>query len=181
MGAKRQKRGGDQRSEQLKSVGKNRMNLGIVQVVRDKRQACYRRQFLQEIRISGQIDKQCVSSLNDSEVPEEIEDLMSLPGVGRKTANVVASIVYDKPVIAVDTHVFRVSHRIGLSSGKTPFAVECDLEKNIPPQDRGRAHHWLILHGRYVCKALKPQCRDCGIKNYCKDYERRVWNDNPDR
>lgn len=115
------------------------------------------------------------------EVPEEIEDLMSLPGVGRKTANVVASIVYDKPVIAVDTHVFRVSHRIGLSSGKTPFAVECDLEKNIPPQDRGRAHHWLILHGRYVCKALKPQCRDCGIKNYCKDYERRVWNDNPDR
>ena len=74
MGAKRQKRGGDQRSEQLKSVGKNRMNLGIVQVVRDKRQACYRRQVLQEIRISGQIDKQCVSSLNDSEIPEEIKD-----------------------------------------------------------------------------------------------------------
>jgi len=106
------------------------------------------------------------------EVPGDVDALMSLPGVGRKTANVVASIVYDKPVIAVDTHVFRVSHRIGLSDGKTPYAVECDLEKNIAPCDRPTAHHWLILHGRYVCKALKPQCQECGIKEYCKEFRK---------
>ncbi|MBO7622413.1 MAG: endonuclease III [Bacteroidales bacterium] len=82
------------------------------------------------------------------EVPSDIDALMSLPGVGRKTANVIASIIYDKPVIAVDTHVFRVSHRIGLSAGKTPRAVELDLERHIPAEKRAIAHHWLILHGR---------------------------------
>ena len=87
------------------------------------------------------------------EVPSDIDSLMSLPGVGRKTANVVASIVYDKPVIAVDTHVFRVSHRLGLSRGKTPRDVELDLERHIPAELRPIAHHWLILHGRYVCTA----------------------------
>ena len=91
------------------------------------------------------------------EVPSDIDDLMSLPGVGRKTANVVASIIYDKPVIAVDTHVFRVSHRIGLSSGKTPREVELDLERHIPELDRPIAHHWLILHGRYICTARAPK------------------------
>ena len=105
------------------------------------------------------------------EVPSDIDSLMSLPGVGRKTANVVASIVYDKPVIAVDTHVFRVSHRLGLSRGKTPFEVELDLERHIPADLRPIAHHWLILHGRYVCTAKKPQCEDCGLKDWCKDYE----------
>lgn len=102
------------------------------------------------------------------EVPSGIDELMSLPGVGRKTANVVASIVYDKPVIAVDTHVFRVANRIGLSSGKTPFAVETDLERHIAAEERPRAHHWLILHGRYVCTAKKPKCHECGISAYCK-------------
>ena len=102
------------------------------------------------------------------EVPAGIDELMSLPGVGRKTANVVASIVYDKPVIAVDTHVFRVANRIGLSSGKTPFAVETDLERHIAAEERPRAHHWLILHGRYVCTAKKPKCHECGISAYCK-------------
>lgn len=102
------------------------------------------------------------------EVPSGIDELMSLPGVGRKTANVVASIVYDKPVIAVDTHVFRVANRIGLSSGKTPFAVETDLERHIASEERPRAHHWLILHGRYVCTAKKPKCHECGISAYCK-------------
>lgn len=102
------------------------------------------------------------------EVPADIDELMSLPGVGRKTANVVASIVYDKPVIAVDTHVFRVANRIGLSSGKTPFAVETDLERHISAEERPRAHHWLILHGRYVCTAKKPKCHECGISAYCK-------------
>lgn len=107
----------------------------------------------------------------DGEVPSDIDSLMSLPGVGRKTANVVASIVYDKPVIAVDTHVFRVSHRLGLSRGKTPRDVELDLERHIPAELRPIAHHWLILHGRYVCTAKKPQCENCGLKDWCKDYE----------
>ena len=105
------------------------------------------------------------------EVPSDIDDLMSLPGVGRKTANVVASIIYDKPVIAVDTHVFRVSHRLGLSEGKTPREVELDLERHIPAELRAVAHHWLILHGRYVCKALKPACNECGLKETCKFYQ----------
>ena len=101
------------------------------------------------------------------EVPSDIDDLMSLPGVGRKTANVIASIIYDKPVIAVDTHVFRVAHRIGLSNGKTPAAVEKDLERHIPEELRARSHHWLILHGRYVCTARNPKCYDCGLTNWC--------------
>ena len=104
------------------------------------------------------------------EVPGSVDELMTLPGVGRKTANVVASIVFDQPVIAVDTHVFRVSHRIGLSSGKTPYDVERDLEKYIAPDDRPVAHHWLILHGRYTCTARAPKCTDCGIKDYCAHY-----------
>lgn len=101
------------------------------------------------------------------EVPSDIDELQKLPGAGPKTANVVASIVYDKPVIAVDTHVFRVARRTGLSSGKTPLAVERELESNIPEGDRPRAHHWLILHGRYVCTARKPKCTSCGIAQWC--------------
>lgn len=104
------------------------------------------------------------------EVPSGTEELMSLPGVGRKTANVVSSIVYGAPVIAVDTHVFRVSHRLGLSDGKTPDAVEKDLESNIPPEDRARAHHWLILHGRYVCTARSPKCTECGLAQWCRHF-----------
>ena len=106
-------------------------------------------------------------------VPSEVEQLMTMPGVGRKTANVVASIIYDKPVIAVDTHVFRVSRRLGLSDGKTVEAVEKDLEKNIAPEDRGTSHHWLILHGRYVCTARNPKCEECGISEWCRDYIRK--------
>lgn len=107
------------------------------------------------------------------EIPDEVDSLMTLPGVGRKTANVVASIIYDKPVIAVDTHVFRVSHRLGLSSSKTPFEVEKDLEKHIPEDIRPIAHHWLILHGRYVCTARKPQCASCPLTHWCKDFQKR--------
>ena len=103
-------------------------------------------------------------------VPSDIDALMRLPGVGRKTANVIASIVYDQPVIAVDTHVFRVSHRLGLSSGTTPRAVELDLEKHIPIQQRAIAHHWLILHGRYVCTARNPKCSECALSGWCKYY-----------
>ena len=108
------------------------------------------------------------------EVPSDIDTLMTLPGVGRKTANVIASVVYDKPVIAVDTHVFRVSHRLGLSDGKTPFAVEQDLERYIPVDLRARSHHWLILHGRYTCTARAPKCASCGLADWCRDYLRRA-------
>jgi len=104
------------------------------------------------------------------EVPSDIDALMSLPGVGRKTANVIASVVYDKPVIAVDTHVFRVSHRLGLSDGKTPLEVERDLERHIPEHLRARSHHWLILHGRYTCTARNPKCADCGLAEWCREY-----------
>ena len=105
-----------------------------------------------------------------SQVPDDIDSLMSLPGVGRKTANVIASIVYDKPVIAVDTHVFRVSHRLGLSKGSTPYEVELDLERHIPAQLRPVAHHWLILHGRYVCTARKPACDTCELSRWCASF-----------
>ena len=106
-----------------------------------------------------------------SEVPSSVEQLETLPGVGRKTANVVASIIYGAPVIAVDTHVFRVSHRLGFSNGKTPLDVEKDLNKLIPLEDRAEAHHWIILHGRYVCTARKPKCSVCGIAEWCPSCE----------
>lgn len=108
----------------------------------------------------------------DSIVPETPEELQKLPGVGRKTANVIASVIYGKPVIAVDTHVFRVSRRIGLSTGKTPLAVENDLTKNIVQEKRAIAHHWLILHGRYVCVARKPKCESCGLSEFCRYYHK---------
>ena len=105
-------------------------------------------------------------------VPDGIDELKSLPGVGPKTAAVIASIVYDKPVIAVDTHVFRVAHRLGLSDGKTPEAVERELEQHIPEPLRPRAHHWLILHGRYVCTARNPHCGDCPLRGWCREQNR---------
>ena len=106
----------------------------------------------------------------DSMVPSETELLETLPGVGRKTANVIASVIYDKPVIAVDTHVFRVSRRIGLSEGTTVEAVEKDLTAGFAEALRGKAHHWLILHGRYTCTARKPKCEKCGIQDFCLKY-----------
>lgn len=104
------------------------------------------------------------------EVPSEPSQLETLPGVGRKTANVIASVIYDKPVIAVDTHVFRVSRRIGLSDGTTVEAVEKDLTAGFAPELRPKAHHWLILHGRYVCTARKPKCLQCGLNDICREY-----------
>ena len=105
------------------------------------------------------------------EVPSEPTELEKLPGVGRKTANVIASVIYDKPVIAVDTHVFRVSRRIGLSDGANVEAVERDLTAGFAPELRPTAHHWLILHGRYVCTARKPKCNSCGLSEICRDYK----------
>ena len=107
----------------------------------------------------------------DAEVPSEPDELVKLPGVGRKTANVVAAIIYGKPVIAVDTHVFRVSGRIGLSKGSTVEAVCKDLTKHIPPEKRADAHHWLLLHGRYVCTARNPKCQECPISSFCATYK----------
>ena len=107
-------------------------------------------------------------------VPSEPLLLQRLPGVGRKTANVVASVVFRKPVMAVDTHVFRVSNRIGLvKNAKTPLSVENQLSKHIPPELMHQAHHWLILHGRYVCKARNPLCSQCGLTDFCKYYIER--------
>lgn len=108
----------------------------------------------------------------NSRIPEEFGQLIKLPGIGRKTANVVLNCAFGKPTMAVDTHVFRVSHRIGLSTGKTPEKVEKDLLKKIPSKCLNHAHHWLILHGRYVCKARKPLCTECKIKEYCKYYNK---------
>lgn len=103
-------------------------------------------------------------------VPSEPDELKRLPGVGRKTANVIASIIYGKAVIAVDTHVFRVSRRIGLSDGTTVEAVESDLTAGFDKELRATAHHWLILHGRYVCTARKPKCGECGLRDLCREY-----------
>lgn len=105
-------------------------------------------------------------------VPSEINELIKMPGVGRKTANVIASVVYDKPAMAVDTHVFRVSNRLGLTTNsKTPLETEKQLIKYIPENKVAVAHHWLILHGRYVCIARNPKCMECVIKMYCKYFE----------
>ncbi len=104
---------------------------------------------------------------HQSKVPSTREELEALPGVGRKTANVVLNIVFGEPTIAVDTHLFRLGNRMGLASGKTPFAVEQKLMKAIPQQYLQHAHHWLILHGRYICKARKPDCWRCVVSAQC--------------
>jgi endonuclease-3 len=105
----------------------------------------------------------------DGRLPQEVEQLMTLPGIGRKTANVIASIAFNKQALAVDTHVFRVSARIGLTTGaKNPLETEQQLIKNIPGELHSIAHHWLILHGRYVCVARKPKCGECGLRDWCR-------------
>ena len=107
------------------------------------------------------------------EVPEQIDDLVKLPGVGRKTANVIASVIFNQPAMAVDTHVFRVSARLGLTlNAKTPKQAEEQLIKHIPEEYIARAHHWLILHGRYVCLARSPKCDVCAINSFCKSYKK---------
>ena len=103
------------------------------------------------------------------EVPSDVDELQKLPGVGRKTANVIASVIYGKPAMAVDTHVFRVAERIGLTTNsRTPLQTERELVKHIPKEQIPIAHHWLILHGRYVCTARNPKCESCGLKPWCR-------------
>ena len=111
--------------------------------------------------------------LFDGKIPEDIVDLQKLPGVGRKTANVIASVVFHKPAMAVDTHVFRVAARIGLSTGaKTPLQTELQLIEYIPESLISKAHHWLILHGRYTCIARKPKCEICGLTVVCNYFQK---------
>ena len=108
------------------------------------------------------------------EVPDNIDDLQTMQGVGRKTANVVCAVIWNKPTMAVDTHIFRVSERIGLTTNsKNPLQTEKQLVKYIPKTVIPKAHHWLLLHGRYVCTARKPQCEGCGIKEYCRYFSKK--------
>ena len=112
----------------------------------------------------------------DGIMPNNVDDLQKLPGVGRKTANVITSVIDSQPNMAVDTHVFRVSHRLGLSDGKDPAAVEKDLMRVIPREKWGEAHHWLIWHGRKICKARKPSCMECMLINLCPDEDKNFIN-----
>ncbi len=105
----------------------------------------------------------------NGEIPQDIEEMQNLPGIGRKTANVIASVAFDIPAMPVDTHVFRVSQRMGLvNNAKTPLECEKQLVENLPREILGKAHHWIILHGRYVCTARKPKCEDCGCQHFCE-------------
>ena len=110
----------------------------------------------------------------DGEVPSDYDSLIKLPGVGRKTANVMLSVAFDTPAMAVDTHVFRVANRIGLTNSKTTLQSERVLVKNIPREILSKAHHWLILHGRYVCVARSPKCEECGLQQWCKYYQKSM-------
>jgi endonuclease III len=113
----------------------------------------------------------------EGKIPSDVEELQKLPGVGRKTANVVASVAFNQPKMAVDTHVHRVSARLGLTeNAKNPLQTELQLIRYIPEDKIPIAHHWLILHGRYVCQARKPKCEECGLKSYCKYFEKKVKN-----
>ena len=108
------------------------------------------------------------------EVPDTIEELQTMQGVGRKTANVVCAVIWNQPTMAVDTHIFRVSERIGLTTGsKNPLQTERQLVKHIPAEVIPKAHHWLLLHGRYVCQARKPKCEQCGLKEFCRFFEKK--------
>jgi endonuclease-3 len=128
--------------------------------------------------LSG-MSRMLVNEFN-GKVPSDPLVLQRLPGVGRKTANVVASVAFRIPVMAVDTHVFRVSHRIGLvKNARTPLITEIQLSKNIPVELIHKAHHWLILHGRYVCKARNPLCSQCGLSGFCKYYIEKRKKMNP--
>lgn len=118
--------------------------------------------------------KMLISDFNGV-IPSDVEQLQKLPGVGRKTANVIASVIYDAPAIAVDTHVFRVASRLGLTTrATTPLAVEKQLVKYLPKETLGVAHHWLILHGRYICVARSPKCDICPLKSFCKYFEKHI-------
>lgn len=117
---------------------------------------------------------QRLTEVYHGEVPDTIEELQTLQGVGRKTANVVCAVIWNQPTMAVDTHIFRVSERIGLTTGsKNPLQTERQLVKYIPAEIIPKAHHWLLLHGRYVCQARKPKCEQCGLKEFCRFFNKK--------
>ena len=136
--------------------------------------------FIRSIGLAPTKAKNIVKTCNllvekhQSQVPEIFEDLIALPGVGRKTANVMLNTAFGQPVIAVDTHIFRVSNRTGLALGKDVGEVEKGLMKNVPRKFKKDAHHLLILHGRYVCKARKPECPQCMIRRQCQFEEKTI-------
>lgn len=116
-----------------------------------------------------------LSEVYGGEVPDNIDDLQTLPGVGRKTANVVCAVAWQQPTMAVDTHIFRVAERIGLTTNsKNPLQTEKQLVKYIPESIIPKAHHWLLLHGRYVCQARKPKCSECGIRDFCRYFYKNM-------
>lgn len=117
---------------------------------------------------------QILTEQNGSEVPRDRKSLEALPGVGRKTANVVLNTAFGEPTMAVDTHIFRVANRTGLAKGKTPLQVELKLLKAVPREYLHDAHHWLILHGRYTCKARKPNCPECIVRDLCSFKSRNI-------
>jgi len=131
-------------------------------------QSCglYRNKSKNIVATAGKILKE-----HHGQVPDNLEELIALPGVGRKTANVVISNAFGRPAIAVDTHVFRVANRLGMSNSTTPLGTEQDLRQVIPESQWSQAHHWLIYHGRQVCKARKPLCDICGLSDYCATFK----------
>lgn len=117
---------------------------------------------------------QRLTEVYHGEVPDTIEELQTLQGVGRKTANVVCAVIWNQPTMAVDTHIFRVSERLGLTTNsKNPLQTERQLVKYIPAEIIPKAHHWLLLHGRYICQARKPKCEQCGLKEFCRFFEKK--------
>ncbi|WP_417514523.1 endonuclease III [Minwuia sp.] len=143
--------------EKMLALGEDRVRAYIKTI------GLYKNKAKNVIRLSEQLLEN-----HDGQVPDDRESLEALAGVGRKTANVVLNIFFGQPTIAVDTHLFRVSNRTGLAKGKTPLEVEKKLLKRIPPAYLLHAHHWLILHGRYVCKARKPDCPACIVSDVCR-------------
>jgi endonuclease-3 len=173
-------------SAQATDVGVNKATRGLFKVASTPRQmlalgedglqeriktiGLYRNKAKNVIALSQQL-----IDAHGGEVPREREALEALPGVGRKTANVVLNTAFGEPTLAVDTHVFRVAHRLGLAEGKTPLEVEQGLVKVIPAKYMRHAHHWLILHGRYVCQARKPRCEACIVSDLCRSADK--WYD----
>jgi endonuclease-3 len=178
-------------SAQATDVGVNRATKHLFQIADtpEKMVALGEDKVREEIRTIGlyktkaknvlRLSEQLIRD-HDGQVPEDREALESLPGVGRKTANVVLNIYFGHPTIAVDTHLFRLGNRIGLAPGKTPLDVEKAMEKVLPAEFALHAHHWLILHGRYICKARKPDCRRCVIYDLCKSPEKEPFDAIPE-
>ena len=166
-------------SAQATDVGVNRATGPLFKLVRTPQQmvALGEKGLIQHIKTIGLFRTKAKNVIalsrllierHGGEVPRTHEELQALPGVGRKTANVVMNVGYGEPTIAVDTHIFRVGNRTGLAPGKTPLAVELKLLKRVPAEYRLHAHHWLILHGRYTCKARKPECPACVVSDLCQ-------------